>query len=85
MILNHEDQFEDIKEVIRICKSKKDRQQRKKRQREQNNDIQNTSQKTKDRATRTILNAGGELRCSGRASSSCSTRVTLVTSPMTKS
>jgi hypothetical protein len=29
MILNHEDQFEDIKDVIRICKSKKDRQQRK--------------------------------------------------------
>jgi hypothetical protein len=30
------------------------------------NDIQNIKQKTKDRATRTPLNAGGELRCSGR-------------------
>jgi hypothetical protein len=31
-----------------------------------NNDIQNIKQKTKDRATRTPLNAGSELRCSGR-------------------
>ena len=39
--------------------------------------------KTKDRVTRTPLKTGGELRCSGRVSSSCSTsdtrRVSLVT------
>jgi hypothetical protein len=29
--------------------------------------------KTKDRATRTQLKTGGELRCSGRVNSSCST------------
>jgi len=43
--------------------------------------------KTKDRVTRTSLKTGGELRCSGRVSSSCSTcgphRVNLVTNPVT--
>jgi hypothetical protein len=34
-----------------------------------NNDLQNTTQKTKDRETRTPLKPGGELRCSGRVSS----------------
>jgi len=42
--------------------------------------------KTKDRVTRTPLKIGGELRCSGRVSNSCSTsdtrRVNLVTNPM---
>ena len=42
--------------------------------------------KTKDRVTRTPLKSGGELRCSGRVSSSCSTsgtrRVSLVTNPV---
>ena len=42
--------------------------------------------KAKDRVTRTPLKTGGELRCSGRASSSCSTsdtrRVNLVTNPV---
>jgi hypothetical protein len=42
--------------------------------------------KTKDRVTRTPLKAGGELRCSGRVNSSCSTtdthRVNLVTNPV---
>jgi hypothetical protein len=42
--------------------------------------------KTKDRLTRTPLKTGGELRCSGRGSSSCSTsgtcRVNLVTNPV---
>ena len=31
-----------------------------------NNDLQNTTQKTKDRVTRTPLENGGEFRCSGR-------------------
>jgi hypothetical protein len=42
--------------------------------------------KTKDRVTRTPLKTRGELRCSGRVSSSCSTsdtrRVNLVTNPV---
>jgi len=42
--------------------------------------------KTKDRVTRTQLKTGGELRCSGRVSSSCSTsgtrRANLVTNPV---
>jgi len=36
-----------------------------------NNDVQNTVQKSKDRTTRTPQNIKGELRCSGRISSSC--------------
>ena len=48
-----------------------------------NNDLSNTTQKTKDRATRTPLKTGGELMCFGKVSSSWSTtdtrRVTLVT------
>jgi hypothetical protein len=42
--------------------------------------------KTKDRATQTSLKTGGELRCSGRINSFCSTsgtrRVNLVTNPV---
>ena len=42
--------------------------------------------KTKDRVTRTPLKRGGEIRCSGRVSSSCPTsdtrRVNLVTNPV---
>ena len=42
--------------------------------------------KTKDRLTRTPIKTGGEIRCSGRVSSSCSTsgthRVNLVTNPV---
>ena len=42
--------------------------------------------KTKDRVTRTPLRTGGELRCSGRVRSFCSTsgtrRVNLVTNPV---
>ena len=42
--------------------------------------------KTKNRDTRTSLNTGGELRCSGRVSSSCYTsgnrRINLVTNPV---
>jgi len=38
-----------------------------------NNDLQNITQNAKYRATRTPLKIGGELRCSGRVSSYCST------------
>jgi hypothetical protein len=45
----------------------------------------NNTQKTKDRAKRTPLKTGGDLKCSGRVASSCSTsdirRVTLVKKP----
>ena len=48
-----------------------------------NNNLQNITQKTKDWATRTPLQSGGEHRCTGRASSPCLTSgtrlVTLVT------
>jgi hypothetical protein len=38
-----------------------------------NNELQNTTLKTKDGATRTQLKTGGELMCSERVNSSCST------------
>jgi len=51
-----------------------------------NNDLQNIMQKTKDRASRTALQIGDELRYWGRVGSSCSTsgtrHVTLVTNPV---
>jgi hypothetical protein len=66
------EEFEDTKGVIRIRISKKNRQnngQKKKYKRT------NNAHKTKDRVTRTPLKIGGELKCSGRVSSSCSTRI----------
>ena len=61
-----------------IRKSKKDREYNdlKKKSKSTNNDVQNTMQKTNDRATRTLLITGGELWCSGRVGSSCSTSET---------
>ena len=54
-----------------------------KKEKRTNYDLQNTTQKTKDRATGIHLNTGGEHRCSGRVSSSYSTsdnrRVNIVT------
>ena len=38
-----------------------------------NDDLQHITQKNKDRVTQTPLTTGGELRCSGRVSRSCST------------
>ena len=47
---------------------------KRKRTKEQKRSIKHyTKQKTKDRVTRTVLKTGGELRCSGCVSSSCST------------
>jgi len=65
------EEVEDIKVVIRIRKSKKDRQHNghNKMGKRTNNHLQ----KTKDRTTRTPLQIGGEQRCSGKVSSSCST------------
>ena len=55
-----EEQFEDIKGVIRIRKSKKDRQHngQKKKYKRTNNDLQNNTHKTKDRVTRIPLKTG---------------------------
>ena len=59
--------FEDSKGEIISCKSKKDTQHNdeKKNYKRTNNDLQNTTQKTKDRATRTPLITGDELGCFG--------------------
>ena len=75
ILLNNED-LEDTKRVFRIRKSKKNRQHngQKKKDKRTNNNLQNITQKTKDRATRTPLK------------SSCSTsgtnHVTLATNVM---
>ena len=52
--------FEDI----RIHKLKEDRQHNGEKNKKTTKDLQNTTQKTKDRATRTSLKIGGELRFS---------------------
>jgi hypothetical protein len=60
----------------------------KKKYKRTNNDLQNIqcTYKTKDRVTRTPQKNGGELKCPGRVSSSCSTsgtrRANLVTNPV---
>jgi hypothetical protein len=66
---------ERVEGVSRIRKSKKDRQYNGqiKKDKQKNNYLQNITQKTKDGARRTPLQIGGELRCSERISSSCST------------
>jgi hypothetical protein len=78
-------QDKNLRKVWGSRKLKKDRQQngQRKSDKKTNNHLQNTTQKTKDRATLIQLNTGGELRYSGRVSSSCSTcstnHVTLLT------
>ena len=69
------EQFEDIKAVIRIRKPKKDRQHngQKKKDKRANNGIQSITHNIKDPISRIPLKTGGELRFSGRVSSSCST------------
>ena len=61
--------FEDTKGEIRIPKSKKNRQHNgeKKKVKRSNDDLQNTTHKTKDRETRTPLNSGGEFRVNASA------------------
>jgi hypothetical protein len=54
------EKFEDTKGVIRSHQSNKT-----------DNDLQNSTKKTKDWATRTPLKPGDEHMCSGRLSSSC--------------
>ena len=67
-----QDEFENTKGVIIIRKSKKDWQHNgQQKNKKTDNILQNTTQKTKGRATRTPLKASGELRCSARVGSSC--------------
>ena len=68
-------EFEDTKGVIRIHKSKMIRQHngQKRKNKRTTNDLQNFTLETKDRVTRTPLKTGGELMCSGRLNSSCTT------------
>ena len=77
--------FEDTKDLTR--KSKKDKQYKgqMKRDKRTNNDLQNNTLKTKDRATRTPLKTGGDLRCFGWGSSYCSTSGTRVVTLVTNS
>ena len=59
-----EEEFEDTKRVIRIRKSKKNRQHngQKKEVKRTNNDLQNITHQTKDRVSRTPLRPGGGTR-----------------------
>jgi len=71
--INSLEEFEDTKGVIRIRKLKKDRQHnvQNKKDKRANNDLQNITQKTKDRVTRTpqttsyisILKPTIDIRC----------------------
>jgi hypothetical protein len=78
--------FEDIKGEIRIRKSEKDRihNGQKEKDKRTNNDLQ-SFKNSRSSNTNPIKNLG-ELRCSGRVSSSCSIsdtrRVTLITDPV---
>jgi hypothetical protein len=76
----------DTKGLIRVRKAKnKQHNDKKKVQKDKQRSTKHTH-KTKYRVTRTPLNTGGELGCSGRVGSSCSTsgtrRVNLVTNPV---
>ena len=79
------EQFEDTKGEIRNRISKKNRQYNAQKKKDKQRSTKHTY-KTKDRVTRTPLKTGGELGCSGRVGSSCSTsgtrRVNLVTNPV---
>lgn len=49
-----------------------------------NNDLQNPTQKTEDQAIQTPLKGEGELMCSGRVGTSCSTCVIHCATPVIK-
>ena len=70
---NFQEEFEDAKEVIRIRKSRKNRQHNIGQKKKDKQRSTQHTHKTKDRVKRTPLRAGCELRCSGRVSSFCST------------
>jgi len=68
-----QEEFEDTKGVIRIRISNKNRQWPKEKVPKDKQRSTKHTYKTKVRVTRTQLKTRGELRCSGRESSSCST------------
>ena len=70
-----EEEFEDTKEVIETCISKKKRTTQWPKEKVQKDKQRSTkhTHKTKHRITLNPLKTGGELRCSGMLSSSCST------------
>jgi hypothetical protein len=76
------------KGVIRIRISKKNRQHNGQIEKVRKDNQRSTKHtpNTKDRVTRTPLKTGGDIRCSGKVSSSCSTsgacRVNLITIPV---
>jgi len=74
LVQSLQEEIEDTEGVIRIHKSKKDRQHNDQKKAEQKDKQRSTTttHKTEDRATRTPLKTVGELRCSGMVSSSCS-------------
>ena len=58
----YQEEIEDTKVVIRVPKSKdRQRNDKMKKGKRTNNDLQNTTQKTKDRVTRTPLQTGGRI------------------------
>ena len=61
------------KGVIKSRISADNTMDKRKKDKRTNNDLQNTTQKNKDWATRTPLKTGDELMCSGRVGSACST------------
>ena len=85
-IMQEENIPKDTNEKIKIRILKKNRQHNGQMKKYKKRSTKHTH-KTKDRVTRTPLRTGGEFRCSGRVSNSCSTsgtrRVNLVTIPVT--
>ena len=79
------EKFEDTKGIIRIRISKKNKQHNGQKKKYKGRFTKHTH-RTKDRVTQTPLKTRGELMCSGRVRSSCSTsdtrRVNLVTNPV---
>jgi hypothetical protein len=62
---NAQEEFEDTEGVIRIHKSKKNRQHNGQKKKDKQRSTKHTH-KTKDRETLTPQKTGGELRCCGR-------------------
>jgi phage repressor protein C with HTH and peptisase S24 domain len=80
-----EEEFEDTRGVIRIEEEQTTQWSKEKGQKDKQRSTKHTH-KTTDRVTQTPLQTGGELMCSERTDSSCSTsgtsRVNLITNPM---
>jgi hypothetical protein len=73
------EKFEDTKWINRRKRQYNDQKKK------ENNYVQYTTQKTKDRGIQSPLKTGDEPRCSGRVGSSCSicdNRITLVTTSL---